>query len=520
MHNKLLFKLTFIISLLQLPVSAQENNYSQPNIIMFLVDDMGWQDTSVPFWDKITASNKLYHTPNMEKLASRGMKFTNAYSTPVCTPTRVSLMSGMNAAHHRVTNWTSIEKDTNSDYPDSLYNPVDWNMNGLSPKAGIKNTVYVTPLPQLLKNAGYYTVHSGKAHFASKGTPGSDPINLGFNVNIAGSEIGAPASYYSETQYGNKPINGKVSSQAVLGLEKYYNTHTFLTDAITHEALIALENPKLAKQPFFLYLSHYAIHIPFNADERYLQKYLDKGLSENEAAYATLIEGMDKSLGDVMDWLDKNKLTDNTVIMFMSDNGGLSRVPPRSGVAHTQNFPLKAGKGSVYEGGIREPMIVSWPGVVKPATISKRYLIIEDFFPTILDIAGVENRNTVQKIDGKTFIKSLKNPFYTDNKRVLIWHYPNRWVPENAPGISYFSALRKGDWKLVYDYKKQKAALYNLSSDIGEQINLSDKFPKKAKNITTLLTKKLKKYSAQLPINKITGEKIPLPGEINKIVKK
>jgi arylsulfatase A-like enzyme len=508
MQMKISYTALILLCIFQLNAIGQTSK-AKPNIILFLVDDMGWEDTSVPFWDKITASNNLYRTPNMVKLAAKGVKFTNAYATPVCTPTRVSLMSGMNAAHHRVTNWTSVQKDTNSDYPDSLYNAVPWNINGLSPQPNIKNTVYVTPLPQLLKNAGYYTIHCGKAHFASKGTPGSNPINLGFDINIAGSEIGSPASYLSEKEYGNTPINGKVSLNAVPGLEKYYNTHTFLSEALTLEALKALEIPQSKSKPFFLYMAQYAVHIPFDGDNRFLKKY--EGLSKGEAAYATLIEGMDKSLGDIMDWLDKNKLTDNTVIMFMSDNGGLSRVPPRSGIAHTQNYPLKAGKGSVYEGGIREPMIVSWPGVIKPATISKRYLLIEDFFPTILDIASVKNRNTVQKTDGQSFLASLKDPSLTDNKRVLIWRYPNRWVPEDAPGISWFSALRQENWKLVYDYKKHQAELYNLESDIGEQHNLSKKLPEKSKELTALLTKYLKKYKAQLPVNKITGKMIAWP---------
>ncbi len=512
MRCRVFISCVFTLCLIQLAVKAQLNK-AQPNIILFLVDDMGWQDTSVPFWENITASNKLYNTPNMEKLASRGIKFTNAYATPVCTPTRVSLMSGMNAAHHRVTNWTSVQKDINSDYPDSFYQSVDWNLNGMSPQPGIKNTVYVTPLPQLLKNAGYYTIHCGKAHFASKGTPGENPLNIGFDVNIAGNEIGSPESFLSENEYGNKSENGKVSLNAVPGLEKYYYTKTFLTEALTKEALMALEKPKANQQPFFLYMSHYAIHIPLEADDRFVKKYQDKGLSKGEIAYATLVEGMDKSLGDLMDWLDKNKLTENTVIMFMSDNGGLSRVPPRSGIAHTQNSPLKAGKGSVYEGGIREPMIVSWPGFTKPATTSHRYLLIEDFFPTILDIAGVEERNTVQQIDGKSFLGSLKDAKLTDNKRVLVWHYPNRWVPEEAPGISWFSALRQGKWKLVYDYKNQKSELYNLSNDIGEQFNLASKRSEKTVKLSKLLTQYLKNYQAQLPVNKQTGKMVLWPDQ-------
>jgi arylsulfatase A-like enzyme len=498
---QIVFMFIYILYFQAYSVSAQINP-SKPNIVLFLVDDMGWQDTSVPFWKNVTQSNKLYHTPNMEKLASRGIKFTDAYATPVCTPTRVSLMSGMNAAHHRVTNWTSPIKNTNSDFPDSLFQSVDWNINGMSPIPGIDKTVYVNTLPQLLKSSGYYTIHSGKAHFASFDTPGSNPLNLGFDVNIAGSAIGSPATYLSERNYGNIAHNGKISLQAIQGLQDYYGTGTFLTDAITKEALKALEIPKQKSQPFFLHLSHYAVHIPFDADNRFLKKYLDEGLNSREAAYASLVESVDKSLGDVMNWLDNNDLTKNTVIMFLSDNGGLSRVPPRYGIAHTQNYPLKAGKGSLYEGGIRVPMIVSWPNVSKPGTVSKRYILVEDFFPTILDIAMINERQTVQQIDGKSFIKTLKKVDVKDNKRVLIWHYPNKWVPEDAPGISWFSALRKGKWKLIYNYKKQQSELYNLENDISETNNLASKRIKKTQNMHVLLMSYLKKYQAQLPIRR------------------
>lgn len=181
-----------------------------PNIIVFLVDDMGWQDTSVPFWKQITPLNRRYHTPAMERMAREGVKFTNAYAMPVCTPTRVSLLTGMNATHHRVTHWTSPDKNINTDYADSTLNSVAWNINGLSPLPNIDRTVYATPLPALLNKTNYYTIHCGKGHFGSAGTPGADPRNLGFNVNIAGSEIGHPASYLGTDNYDH-PVKGQSS---------------------------------------------------------------------------------------------------------------------------------------------------------------------------------------------------------------------------------------------------------------------------------------------------------------------
>ncbi len=208
---------------------------------------------------------------------------------------------------------------------------------------------------------------------------GADPLNIGFQVNIAGSSIGHPASYAGEQYYDN-PVKGKPNRNAAPGLEAYHGTGTFLSDAITIEALKAIEKARHGSKTFFLYLAHYAVHVPLTADKRFIDNYLRAGLDSTEAKYAALIEGMDKSLGDVLKYLDDKKIADNTVILFMSDNGGLSLTPARGGQAWTHNLPLKAGKGSVYEGGIREPMLVRWPGTVKPGSVAEQYVIIEDFF--------------------------------------------------------------------------------------------------------------------------------------------
>jgi arylsulfatase A-like enzyme len=327
--------LIFFSVLYSCQTSIKKEEKTSPNIIVFLVDDMGWQDTSLPFWDRETPFNQRYHTPNMERLAKEGMKFTQAYATPVCSPTRVSLMTGMNAARHRVTNWTlkkdmiqPMEKNHSSlDFP-------DWNVNGLSPIEGINQAVFATPLPLLLQEAGYYTIHSGKAHLGAIDTPGANPINLGFDVNIAGHAAGAPESYLGMESFGN----GKEGKEiwAVPGLEEYHKKDIFLTEALTLEAIKAMDTAIVSKKPFFLYMAHYAVHTPIMADNRFLQKYLDKGLDTIEAKYATMIEGMDKSLGDIMDFLAEKNLDKNTILLFMSDNGGLSAVA-RGGEKHTHN---------------------------------------------------------------------------------------------------------------------------------------------------------------------------------------
>ena len=314
----------------------------RPNIILFLVDDMGWQDTSLPFWTQRTRYNDTYHTPNMERLATQGKMFTQAYACSISSPTRVSLFTGMNAARHRVTSWT-LRKNTTHEQPDSVMIYPEWNVNGICQEPGVERTTQVTSLAQVLKDNGYHTIHCGKAHFGANDTPGADPLKMGFDVNIAGHAAGSPASYYGMQNFGNK-LDGKSPLAAVPGLEKYHGKDIFLSEALTIEAEKALDDARKTDKPFFLYMAHYAIHTPIQPDMRFYQKYLDKGLPPVEAAYATLIEGMDKSLGDLMDYLDKNNLTDNTVLLFMSDNGGLA-AHTRAGQLHVQNYPLNSGKG-------------------------------------------------------------------------------------------------------------------------------------------------------------------------------
>lgn len=213
-----------------------------------------------------------------------------------------------------------------------------------------------------------------------------------------------------------------------------------------------------------------------------------------------------------MNYLKKKEVEKNTIIIFMSDNGGLSH-HGRGGQPNTHNLPLKAGKGSVYEGGIREPMIVKWPGLVKPSTVAKQYVIIEDFFPSILEMAGLKNYKTEQTIDGKSFVSILKNPNYVDNDRELIWHFPNKWTSADGPGVNYFSAIRQGDWKLVYSMRSGKKELYNLKEDIGELDDLAAKYQGRVKQLADLLTLKLKAANAPMPSYKATGKIVSWPNE-------
>ncbi len=482
----------------------------KPNIILFLVDDMGWQDTSLSFGSEKSPLNAHFETPNMERLAARGVMFTNAYACSVSSPSRCSLMTGMNAARHGVTNWT-LRYNVKTDGNDNVTTPPDWNVNGIQPVGGVEHSVEVTPLPRLLKQRGYRTIHCGKAHFGAMETPSADPLTMGFDVNIAGHAAGGLATYSGLHRFGHDADGTPVSDFAVPGLEAYWDKDIFATEALTIEAFKELEKTKELKDtPFFLYMAHYAVHVPFEADNGFVDKYCAMGLSEREAAYASMVEGMDKSLGDIMDYLDENDLADNTIIMFMSDNGGYTE-PTRSGA---YNAPLRSGKGSVYEGGIRVPMIVSWPGVADRASVNDVPVIIEDFFPTILEMAGLKNYETLQAVDGRSFVGLLTGAESLDDCRDLVWHFPNVWdgiALDKNLGYGSTSAIRCGDYKLVYWYFDGSKELYNLREDIGEENDIAEENPEVVDELSRRLSEYLREAGAQRPSLRSDGSACPWP---------
>ena len=511
--------LVFFTSVLNsnLPLRAQQQKgENKPNIILFLVDDMGWQDTSVPFWTQKTQFNNLYQTPAMERLAASGMKFTQAYASSVCSPTRVSLMTGMNAAHHRVTNWT-LQRNLPVDPKDSILEFPKWNFNGMQPVDSIEYSVRATTLPQILHDNGFFTIHCGKAHYGAMNTPAANPLNLGFDINIAGHAAGGPGSYLGEKNFGNTEKGSHTLPWGVPGLEKYHGDTINLTEALTLEAISAMDKALEKKKPFYLYMAHYAVHAPITADRRFYPKYKAMGLEEPEARYASMVESMDKSLGDLLSYLDRKGITQNTIILFMSDNGGLS-AEARGGIPHTHNRPLNSGKGSAYEGGIREPMIVKWPGRVKPGTQCDDYLIIEDFFPSILELAGIKDYKTLQETDGKSFVPMLLQNGTTSKNRSLFWHFPNKWGP-TGPGIGATSTVRSGDWKLIWWYKFQKAELFNIKEDIAEKSDLASAHPEKVKELSKILGNYLRSVDAQRPFLKSSGKPAPWPDDPLKPVK-
>lgn len=483
----------------------------RPNIILFLVDDMGWQDTSVPFHTQLTDFNRRYQTPNMQKLAETGMKFSQAYACSVCSPTRISLMTGLNAARHRVTNWT-LRKNASNDRRHPQLEFPKWNVNGLSPEPDVPRTVHAKALPQFLQDAGYHTIHVGKAHFGAIGTPGSDPLNLGFDVNIGGHAAGGPGSFLGKQNFSAAWRKGD-RVWDIPGLEAYHGKDIFLTEALTIEANRAMDAAVEANKPFFLYMAHYAVHVPFANDDRFVQKYLDAGLGRTESMYAALIEGMDKSLGNLIENVKRHDLTDETVVIFMSDNGGLS-AHGRGGRPHSHNQPLSSGKGSAHEGGVRVPMIVSWPHVTQADSTCQQPVIIEDFFPTILEIAGIDKATQIGgEIDGRSFIPLLRGEHDKGREgRPLFWHYPNHWGPQ-GPGIGPTSAIRVRNWKLIYYHHKQQYELFDLEEDLSEQTNLADEKPAVRKRLAKQLGEYLTAVAAQMPTIKSTGQPVPYPGQ-------
>lgn len=505
-------------SLILAALTSNAQEVSHPNIILFLVDDMGWQDTSVPFYNnQQTALNQRFHTPNMERLAQMGVRFTEAYACAISSPTRCSLMSGMNASRHRVTNWT-LEKDQKTDATSSTIALPDWNYNGIQPDntAGLINhSTPITSLPQILKDNGYFTIHCGKAHFGARNTPGGDPATMGFDINIGGGPNGAPGSYLGTKNFGEG------TRFAVHGLEKYHGQDIFLTEALTREAIANIKRATEMGKPFYLYMSHYAVHSPYDDDKRFSNNYrgrydiqLNDTLNEKEARYAALVEGMDKSLGDLLDYLEENPETgENTIILFMSDNGGQGLNNVRQGRANRdQNYPARAGKGSAFMGGVHEPMIVYWPGITKGGTQNNQRIMIEDFFPTILDMAGINKYTTIQTIDGISFIDMIKSPELR-RERPIVWHFPNLWgeTQNIEEGYGAYSAILKDDYHLIYSWETGRNRLYNIQKDIAEQTDLSAQMPEKVQELSQLLTQYLKERKAQRPTLLSSGKPLPYP---------
>lgn len=478
----------------------------RPNVILFVVDDMGPMDTSLPFLADSCGRpqrfplNDWYHTPRMERFAQEGVRFSQFYAQSVSSPSRVSLLTGQNAARHRTTNWIRSEYDNRDDY-----GPYDWNWQG------IRATDYT--LPRLLREAGYRTIHVGKAHLGPVGSEGEFPENLGFDVNIAGSSIGEPGSYLGENGYG--AIRG-TSSRAVPGLEKYHGSGTFLTEALTLEALAQIDRAADDGVPFFLYLSHYAVHNPFETDRRFEARYLQDSLkslkSRSAIGYATLVEGMDKSLGDVLDHLRLRGLAENTLVVFLGDNGGDAPLGPARGWA--SSAPLRGKKGSEFEGGIRVPCIIGWaaPGggmqllPVARGTLQTQVACIMDIYPTLMRLVGVSVPED-HPVDGQDLGVLLTGKKDPAREEVFMCHFPHRHRG------SYYTTYRNGPWKLIYYYNPAhpelpQSVLFNLEEDPYETTDVSGLHPGITARLLKEMTARLERERAAYPVD-FEGRPIP-----------
>jgi arylsulfatase A-like enzyme len=479
-----MMKAVVLLTTLLVTVAAAE----RPNLLVFLVDDMGWQDTSLPFYHDAagqpvaTALNRRYRTPHMESLAARGMRFTRAYAHPVCTPSRITLMTGKNPARHRVTNWTSPAGIENGDNDvKHLRSPEGWGRTGIG--AGEKT------LPALLQAAGYRTIHCGKAHFGSRGAFGQDPRNVGFGVNIAGSEIGHPGSYFAKESFGK-------GSHHVTGLDQWHGQDLFLTEVLTRELSGAIEAAAKEKQPFFAYMAHYAVHSPFQADPRFAKNYPE--LPKPQQAYASLIEGMDRSLGDLLAQLDALGIAENTFVVFLSDNGGDAPIPNDKAKPEVAgNAPLRGKKGRRYEGGIRVPMIAAWakpaPEHGAQATLkvpaNSRHdglVSIADLFPTLLELAGVSG---VPPFDGHDLRPALQGDPPTRPQRLLT-HYPH------GHNNDHYSIYHEDHWKFIRNHADGSGELYDLAKDLAESKNLATERPEVAAAMSEKLERQLDAYGA------------------------
>lgn len=480
--------------------TVRDASPDRPNIVLFLVDDMGVMDTSVPFLTDEQGQprryplNEFYRTPNMERLAAQGVRFSQFYAMSVCSPTRTSIMTGQNAARHRTTNW--INPDRNNAGPNG---PTNWNWQGLTSRD--------VTLARILQGAGYRTIHVGKGHFGHREAEGADPTNLGFDVNIGGASIGAPGSYYGRENFGHGTRRAR---SAVPHLEKYHGQDIYLTEALTLEANAAVRDAVRDGKPFFLYFPQYAVHSPFQADPRFAAHYANSDKPEAAKAFASMIEGMDKSLGDVLDQLQELGVAENTLVIFLGDNGSDAPLGHEHEVACAA--PLRGKKGAHYEGGMRVPFIAAWAEVdtanrlqrqlpIKPGAVQTQVASVCDIFPTLLPLAGAQiPQNHV--IDGRRLDTLLTGQADPSREPAFLMHYPH--APHRT---SYWTSYRDGDWKVIYHYFPSEVSegshyqLFNLADDPYEQKNLAASKPKRLAAMMQKLVAELEAHKALYPVD-------------------
>ncbi|MFW6279377.1 MAG: sulfatase [Bacillota bacterium] len=453
---------------------------NKPNIVFILLDDMGWKDIGC-------YGSEFYETPNIDRLAQEGMRFTDGYAAcPVCSPTRASIMSGKYPATVGVTDWI-----------------------GAHTRGKLIDAPYIDHLPaeekslaQALSEGGYNTWHIGKWHL---GEEPYFPENHGFDVNIAGCEMGNPGrdGYFS-------PYNVENLSDGPEG--------EYLTDRLTTEAIDLIKNND--DHPFYLNLCYYAVHTPIMGKKEYVNKYKTKAKSlgldniktfelgdnfpcehkknrrikrrlvQSDPEYAAMVQSVDENVGRLMETLEEIGEAENTVIVFTSDNGGLATAEG----SPTCNLPLNEGKGWMYEGGTREPMIIKWPGMIEPDSICSEPVTSPDFYPTLLEMAGLD-LIPEQHQDGVSLVPLLTGENKSLDREAIYWHYPHYGNQGGTPG----SSIRMGDYKLIEFFEDGRVELYNLRQDVGEKNNIAEQKPEIAAEMKQKLIRWRKSVEAKIP---------------------
>jgi arylsulfatase A len=437
------------------PVSAQP----RPNVVLILADDLGWTDLAC-------FGSDFYETPHLDRLAREGVKFTQNYSAcTVCSPTRAALMTGKYPARLHITDWIPGRM------PD--------NPKLLVPGWTKELPLHETSLGKIFQSAGYATASMGKWHL---GDEPYFPEKHGFDLNVAGLNAGSPPSYFAPYKIATLP-EGKPGE--------------YLTDRLGEEAAKFIQEKR--DKPFFLYLPHFAVHTPVQGRPDLVEKYRHKlrpGLRHNNPAYAAMVESLDAAVGRVLAKLDELQLAGRTLVVFTADNGGLITR------ATTTNAPIRLGKASAYEGGVRVPAIARWPGVIPPGTSNSTPVITMDWFVTLVEAAGLKPPPATSPTgasgrDGVSLLPLLRGAG-TLPARDLFWHYPHHQHYQLGGAMPY-GAIRSGDFKLVEHFNDMKVELYNLREDIGEQRDLAASLPDKAKELRARLHAWRKEIGAQMP---------------------
>ena len=437
---------------------------SSHSIVVILADDLGWADLAC-------YGSDFHETPNLDRLAGQGIRFTDAYAaSPVCTPTRVSILTGRHPARLHMTIWREAALNRGNR---KLLEPIC--------RDSLPNTE--TTFAELLRDEGYYNVHLGKWHV---GRAESYPQVHGFHRNIGGTLWGAPQTFWH-------PFNGDNYFQDwryVPDLEPA-TEGDYLTDVLTNNAIAVMKERVRAKQPFFMNLWFHTVHTPIEGKPEFVKHYEGKLKNhhvQRNPHYAAMVHSLDENVGRLLDQIDDLGIADDTIVVFSSDNGGfVNTCKLHEGLKVANNSPLRSGKGSCYEGGLRVPLIIRGPGVAAGKECATPVYSC-DLFPTLMDLVGVHHDSEFA-IDGVSLTGLLRDPTTTLPRQALHFHYPH-YYPTTSP----VSAIRRNEWKLLHYDEDDRLELYNLASDLGESENLADDQPR----VATQLLKELQNWREQV----------------------